>query len=101
MQKRHMIPARAIVILPLLAFSACAQFPELEGTVKPNVENSEYPRLLPLEPILAHANATTVDPVFEQANLQGRLAGLRARANRLRGSVLTGAEKQRLEQGLR
>jgi hypothetical protein len=93
--------AHLTLVLPLLVIAGCTQFPELEGTVRPEVETAAYPELLPLGPILAHANSISVDPLREEAGLNGRLASLRARADNLRGSVLTGAEKQRLERGLR
>jgi hypothetical protein len=95
-----MIFARFITLLSLLAITACTQFPQLDGTVAPEIENAAFPELLPLEPILSQTAGGVVDPVREETNLQGRLAGLRGRANRLRGSVLTSAEKRRLEQGL-
>lgn len=91
---------RVLHLLPLIALAACTQFPELEGTVAPELEKAAYPDLLPLEPILAQAVKSGVDPVQAEAGLEGRLAGLRARADRLRGSVLSGPEKQRLERGL-
>lgn len=95
-----MIRAHIIFVLPIAMLAACTQFPELDATVAPELENAAYPELLPLEPILAHASTDSIDPVQAQSDLQGRLAGLRARADRLRGGVLTGAEKQRLERGL-
>lgn len=85
----------------LLLVSACTQFPELEGTVRPDVENASFPELVRLEPLLAQGNDTTVDPIRQEADLQGRVDRLRARAGRLRGTVLSTAERQRLEEGLR
>jgi hypothetical protein len=96
-----MFHARLILVLPFCALIGCTQFPQLDGTVAHDVEHAPYPELLPLEPILAKANTSAVNPAQEEASLQGRLGQLRARANRLRGSVLSGAEKLRLERGLR
>ncbi len=89
--------------LPVLAFGlgACTQFPQLDARVTPALAASDYPALVPVEPVLAQATQGRVDPAQTQANLQARVANLRARANRLRGSVLTGRERQRLAQGLR
>ncbi|MGJ8617507.1 MAG: hypothetical protein ACSHWS_11760 [Sulfitobacter sp.] len=95
---------RAILcILPftLLALSACTQFPTLDRTITPELENAEYPALVPLDPLLATATAGRVDPVQTEKALIARVARLRARAARLRGSVLTGRERLRLAQGLR
>lgn len=87
-------------LLPVLAVAACAQFPELEGTIEPDLEDAPYPELVRLEPILAAANTITVDPVQTEAHLNTRLAGLRARANAMRGAVLSDAEKKRLDEDL-
>lgn len=84
-----------------LTLSACTQFPDLEATQTDTLENADYPTLVPLEPLLARAAAPGPDPVQTQADLSARLAGLRSRANAMRGAVLTGPEKQRLQQGLR
>ncbi len=66
---------RVLLVLPLIAQASCTQYPELEGTVAPELENAAYPDLLPLEPILAQAGKSGVDPVQAQAGLGGRLAG--------------------------
>jgi len=86
----------------LAATSAgCTQFPELDRTLTPELEQSAYPDLVPLDPLLARAEQTGVEPVQATAAIDGRVAALRARAAGLRGSVLTGRERQRLEEGLR
>ena len=84
-----------------LGLAACTQFPELDHTQSTHLENADYPALVPLDPLLARASAPGPDPAETQADLAARLAGLRARAGAMRGTVLTGAEKQRLEEGLR
>ena len=89
--------------LPLLALTlvGCTQFPELEHTQTAQLEAADYPALVPIEPILASMDAPATDPVTAESNLNARLAGLRARADRLRGRGLTPEERRRLEQGLR
>ncbi len=82
-----------------LALTACTQFPELDSTITPELEAAEYPDLVPVEPLLAQARAGRVDPQQTEAALLGRVSRLRARAARLRGSVLTGRERQRLRNG--
>ncbi len=86
--------------LATAALAGCAQFPQLDRTITPALEAAPYPDLVPLGPVLARAQATGVDPVRGNAVLDARVAALRARAARLRGSVLTGRESQRLAQGL-
>lgn len=89
-----------IRFLPALALIGCTQFPELDGTVRPELENAPYPELVPLEPILASAQSIQVDPVQTESSLTARLAGLRARADVMRGAVISDAEKKRLGQGV-
>ena len=90
---------RLTALIALLALGACTQFPELDRTITPDLEAAEYPVLVPVDPLLARATEGQVDPVRTEAALLGRLARLRARAARLRGSVLTGRERQRLSNG--
>ncbi|KEJ89269.1 hypothetical protein [Sulfitobacter donghicola] len=80
---------------------ACTQFPALDHTISPELANADYPELVPLQPVLAAAQNSRVEPVQAGAAIDGRVAALKARAARLRGSVLTGAERQRLAKGLR
>lgn len=103
MQNTFMIRATSLTALfaMTLGLGACTQFPELESTQTEQLSRADYPALVPIEPILARAAGPKIDPIAEQEVLNARLAALRARANRMRGSVLTGAEKQRLENGLR
>ncbi len=90
----------ALPALALCALTACTQFPELDQTVSPDLENADFPALIPLDPILAGTRTATRDNTQTQAMLEARVANLRARAARIRGSVLTGRERQRLAEGL-
>lgn len=102
-QNMLMIRCDALCALsvPVLALTACTQFPELAYTQTRALESAEYPALVPIEPILANAPGPAPDPTEEMAILNTRLTALRARADRMRGAVLNGAEKQRLKKGLR
>ncbi|KIN64501.1 hypothetical protein Z946_3393 [Sulfitobacter noctilucicola] len=84
-----------------LGMGACTQFPDLDSTQTAEIDAAAYPALVPLEPLLAQAQTTGPDPVQTQGALDARLSALRARANGLRGTVLTNAEKERLRAGLR
>ncbi len=103
MQKQPMKRLALLWSLPLAALSlaACTQFPDLDRTQTAALEAADYPALVPMEPLLARAAAPGADPVQTETTLTARVAGLRGRANAMRGSVLSGVEKQRLEQGLR
>ncbi len=85
----------------MLAPVGCTQFPDLDHTQDNATAEAAYPALVPIEPLLARAEVPGPDPVQAQAGINARLSGLRARADRLRGTVLTEAEKQRLRNGLR
>lgn len=87
--------------LMVLLQTACTQFPALDSSATPALLAADYPRLVPVDPLLARAQAGQVDQDRAQAGLIARVAALQARAARLRGSVLSGPEKQRLSQGLR
>jgi hypothetical protein len=82
--KTMLFPAALLASLTLTG--ACTQFPQLDHTSSPELANSDYPMLVPLGPVLAAIDA--------------RVSALQARAARLRGSVLSGAERQRLANGL-
>jgi len=86
--------------IALLATAGCTPFPQLDDSIRPEVRDADYATLVPLSTLQTSTDPIRVDPVQTQAQLNGRLAGLRARADRLRGTVLTGREKQRLQEGL-
>ncbi len=70
-----------VLALPLAVPTGCARFPELDAAQTPGVMDAPYPRLVPLEPLLngpvPRASAADIPEV------EGRVAGLRARAARL------------------
>ena len=77
------------LFLPLLALAAligCTQFPELDNLVDPAIEASEFPALVPLEPLLSNGIDTVITPET-QAALEARAARLKARAARLRAEA--------------
>ena len=91
----------AFLMCAVCLISACTQFPELDETVTPELEAADYPALIPLDPILIRTHSAPRTNTQTEAVLEARVANLRARAARLRGSVLTGRERQRLAEGLR
>ena len=76
---------RAYLSLPaalLMALTACTQFPELDAVATPGVENAPYPRLVPIDDLIADPappRATKEDI----AQVQARADGLQARAARV------------------
>jgi hypothetical protein len=84
-----------------LALGGCTQFPELNGTVAPELEAAAYPALVPLEPLLNSDTLPVTDTVQTTQDLQARIAALRARARALqRRAVVDGSARQRLSDGL-
>ncbi|WP_299146035.1 hypothetical protein [uncultured Tateyamaria sp.] len=93
---------RATPILFCLVLAACAQFPELDSTVSPDVANADFPALVPLEPLLAASDPIVSDPDQTTQTLNRRVAALRARANALqRRPIVDAATRARLRQGIR
>lgn len=91
---------RWIFLTPFLALAACTQFPVLDSAVTPQMEAAPFPDLVPIDRLVTRAEHGSIDPEATQAELSARLSALRARAARLRGTVLTGRERQRLAEGL-
>ncbi|KIC46149.1 hypothetical protein RA29_20190 [Tateyamaria sp. ANG-S1] len=74
---------RAPAALLLFALAACTQFPELDDAVSPDVAGSDFPALLPLEPLLAGTAPIVGDPIQTSESLEARIEALRARARAL------------------
>ena len=82
---------RAAAALLCFSLAACTQFPELEDTVSPSVQNAKFPKLLPLEPLMADTAPIVSDPVETTQALERRVAALRARARALQRRDIIGA----------
>lgn len=54
------------LLILFLACTACANFPELEGSEPPSLKSARYPKLIPLDGDLD----TPINPVFETATLE-------------------------------
>ncbi|MFN3210140.1 MAG: hypothetical protein ACE369_14270 [Roseovarius sp.] len=92
--RRHL---RVTALMLTLSLSACTQFPELDRTTSAEARRAAYPDLLPVEDLRARVGAPrTTDQTT--GSLEARVAALRARAARLRGAVIDGTSRQRLDQ---
>jgi hypothetical protein len=85
----------------LIALAACAEFPALDDTVPPAQARSDFPDLVPLAPLIAQAGAATSTAATAASDLSPRLAGLNARAARLRGPVIPAPVRTRMLRGIR
>jgi hypothetical protein len=90
---------RLCLSLALLALAGCATFPALDGTVPSHLEHAGYPRLVPVEPLLARAEAIEISDETE-AGVAARVAALRARAARLRRTIVDQPTRTRLKRGV-
>jgi hypothetical protein len=72
----------------------CTQFPELDALETPGIADADYPALLPISELLT-TEAPRAVPELRDA-IQGRVAALRARAQRLSGPVLDAPTRRRL-----
>ncbi|SLN40249.1 hypothetical protein [Pseudooctadecabacter jejudonensis] len=88
-----------------VALSACAEFPELDQRISPQLAAAPVPDLIPLAPLIAQAGADgaagAATAETTARSLSGRVAALNARAARLRGPVLPPATRARLLRGVR
>jgi hypothetical protein len=80
-----------------LTLSACTQFPDLDQATSDQTRRAPYPELLPVEDLRAQVAAPRVTDQTTQS-LEARAAALRARAARLRGTVIDGTSRARLDQ---
>lgn len=78
--------------------SGCAQFPEINDATSEVARDAEYLELIPLEPIRDVLDGPEIDPTETSEALQERVAGLKSRANKLRGPVLSANDRARLEE---
>lgn len=81
-----------------LLLCACAQFPELDSTQTPGVAEAPYPRLVPIETLLASDTPRATPDM--RAGLLGRAEALRARAARLNGPVVDADTRTRMQGGV-
>ena len=88
---------RALPVFFCLVLGACAQFPELDGTVAPDLEDADFPSLVPLESLLSTNGRVVDNPAQTTQNLEARIAGLRARAAALhRRDIVDASTEARL-----
>lgn len=93
----------ALLCLCLLTFgfgalTGCSEFPDLRAEDSEFVRTADYPALVPLEALgVTDEDAEKAD---EAARLNARAEALRNRARRLKGDVITDAEKKRLQEGV-
>lgn len=87
----------AVAVVVGMSLTACSAFPQLDDTLSPGVKAANYPDLVPVEALRAQASEPRIDDRMLDG-IEARVARLKARAARLRGTVLSGADRARLTQ---
>lgn len=87
------------IALVLVGLTGCSDFPDLGGAVAPGLERADYPRLVPVEPLLAQVDEVQITPET-MAGIEGRVARLKARAARLRGRIVDTGTRERMQSGV-
>lgn len=91
---------KGLFLLALVAsLGACASIPELDATLPPGMERADYPKLVPVEPLLAGAEDVQITEETEPG-IMARVARLRARAARLRGAIVDSGTRERMRAGV-
>lgn len=77
--------------------SACSQFPELDEDISREARRAPFPDLVPVEDLRAGLQTARITDET-QTTLEARVAALRARAARLKRTVIDRNSRNRLEQ---
>lgn len=86
----------AVFAITATALAGCSNFPELDAAVTPAARTADFPSLVPISPLIAGAQQVQITEETV-ATLQGRVSGLKARAARLRGPIIDGATRARMQ----
>lgn len=81
------------------ALTACSTFPELDASVSDEVRDAPYPDLVPMASL---ENRTAEARITDQTlpSVTARIDGLKARAARLRGTVIDAPTRRRMAGGV-
>ncbi len=83
------------LVLSLGILAACSEFPSLDDKVSAAARAAPYPRLLPIQTLLARPAPPRLTETAV-ATLEARAARLRRKAAALRGPVIDTSDRQRL-----
>lgn len=100
MRRLILMRLRLIFLSCLLCFGVgCTEFPDLDGAVSEAARDAPYPDLLPVEELNARISDPRITPETV-SGLAARVAALKARAARLRGSVIDSPTRERMSIGV-
>lgn len=92
----HSLTCRTFGLLCVAALTACTQFPALDENLSAQARAAPYPDLVPVEDLRAQLAAAKITDETT-TSLEARVASLRARADRLRRTVIDRTSRSRLE----
>ncbi|MEL6995195.1 MAG: hypothetical protein AAGK67_11220 [Pseudomonadota bacterium] len=84
-------------MLPALLLFGCTQFPDLEDSFSKEALSSNFPRLEPVEELRSKIREAQITDA-SLADTEARIDNLKARAARLRGTVIDQNSRNRLSQ---
>lgn len=87
-------------VLLFCVLSGCTQFPQLDGKVSDDVADLGFPKLVPLNDILADPGLDAAEQIEVTDTLLGRVAALQARAAGLRGPVIPPRNRRQMQRGV-
>ena len=85
-----------LICLLTLVTAACTQLPLLDAAVSPEARNAPYPDLIPIEQIQGNV-PTQLITTDTAPDIENRIVSLKARAARIRGSVIDDATRAQLQ----
>lgn len=93
-------PMRLVFGLCLIGLCGCASFPVLDDRLDAAARDAPYPTLLPLDPLIAQANAAPAGASPGNASMNDRIANLSRRAESLRGAIIETGTRARMQRGV-
>ncbi len=88
-----------LALILVAALPACSQFPALDATVSEDIRNASYPDLVPLDTLDIRTAPGRITPGTVKT-MEARVARLKARAARLRGTVIDRDTHTRMQDGI-
>lgn len=92
-------PAPVAALIAALSLTGCSQFPELEQVEDSAAREAPYPDLVPIESITASVPDARTTPATAP-DMETRVDRLKARAGRLKGTVVDAATHERMQAGV-
>lgn len=90
----------ALAVLATLWLGACTQIPELDAAVPNWVHKADYPKLTPLDPLVASTSLPQDEAAKIAQEMSARTDRLERKAKRLKTPVVDTAAQARMKNGI-